>query len=180
MARRRNWIAWGLTALAVVLLLIMVAMYALNPFGADSPDPRERIFGYGMYRIPSAAMSPAIEAGQVVFANVGYYGGHGPKRGEIVVLRIPGRGIRVVKRIVALPGETIAIGHDGVEIDGRRLPESYVAAANSMTPYSREMPPFLVPDDTYFVLGDNRDNSEDSRVWGVVGREDLQARVIAR
>jgi signal peptidase I len=177
MARKPNRVAWSLAAIGIALLLAMVAMYALNPFGTDSLDPRERIIGYGIYRIPSAAMSPTIEAGQIVFANVRYYGGHDPKRGEIVVLRMPGRGIRVVKRIVGLPGESIAIRRGEVEIDGRRLPEPYVARANTVRPYSLELSPFLVPKDAYFVLGDNRDNSEDSRVWGVVGRKDLQARV---
>lgn len=180
MVRKRNRIAWVMCTFALLVLLAMVGMYALNPFGVDSFDPRERIVGYGIYRVPAAGMSPAIEAGDVVFGKAGYYKGQVPARGDIVVLRVPGRGIRVIKRIVGLPGERIAIRGGKAEIDGRRLAEPYVVATNAAMPYSREMPSFLIPEGAWFVLGDNRDSSEDSRIWGVVGRIDLQARVVAR
>jgi len=180
MERKRNWVVWGACALAGALLLAMAGLYLFNPLGVDSWDPRERTLGYGIYRIPTAAMSPSIEAGQVVFANVGYHDQHAPERGEIVVLRVPGQEIRVIKRIVGLPGETVAMRRGAIEIDGKRLSEPYVATASATTPYSREMPPFTIPPNAYFVLGDNRDNSEDSRTWGAIDRKYLQARILAR
>src|SRR5690606_5416856 len=170
-------IAWAMCCLAV---LVMAGTYMLNPFDADSLDPRERIAGYGIYRVPGAAMAPAIGAGQIVFSDVGYYRAHVPQRGDVVVVRVPGNGMRVIKRIVGLPGETVSIRDGIVDIDGRDLSEPHVAEATATTPYSREMTPFLVPQNAYFVLGDNRDGSEDSRTWGAIARNDLQARVLGR
>jgi signal peptidase I len=180
MARRMPRLAWFMCTIALLVLLVMVGTYVVNPFGAASFDPRERIVGYGIHRVPSAAMAPAIGAGQVVFSDVGYYRGHVPRRGAVVVLRVPGNGMRVVKRVIGLPGETIAINNGSVEINGRTLSEPYVATENVRTPYSRDMQPFRVPGNAYFMLGDNRDGSEDSRTWGAVSRGDLQARVLGR
>ena len=66
-----------------------------------------------------------------------------------------------------------------VRIDGRKLVESYVAAENVTTDYSREMASRKVPRDSYFLLGDNRDNSEDARIFGATKRVDLNGKVVS-
>ena len=104
----------------------------------------------------------------------------GPQRGDVVAVRVPPRasvcGVAgvFVKRVVALPGETFAERSGVVYVDGRRLREPYVKQRDVESFAKRR-----VPDDSYFVLGDARSRSCDSRVWGGVPRSNLIARVVA-
>jgi len=78
-----------------------------------------------------------------------------------------------IKRIVALPGETVGIHNEGVYVDGRRLPENY-----PHRPIGYTFPTRTVPKNSYFVLGDNRNNSDDSHMWRTtwLPREDIIGR----
>jgi signal peptidase I len=99
---------------------------------------------------------------------------HGPRRGDIVVIDIPGEDVPLIKRVVALPGETIEVRDGQVFIDGKMLEESWPTQAGGPN-YG----PIVVPPLYIFVLGDNRANSRDSRTVGplaidqVVGRARL-------
>lgn len=92
-----------------------------------------------------------------------------PERGDIVVFDFPGNPADdYVKRIIGLPGETVAIGADGsVRVDGEALSEPYLAQAMTQ-PYRGRTGTWEVPPDSYFVLGDNRNSSSDSRSWGTL------------
>jgi signal peptidase I len=96
-----------------------------------------------------------------------------PRRGDIVVFRPPGsRSEPYIKRIIGLPGETVEI-HDGaVYVDGVRLDEPYVSSSTTWRGSGGEST-ITIPDDEYFVLGDNRSNSSDSRVFGTVPKENI-------
>lgn len=99
-----------------------------------------------------------------------------PQRGAIVTLAQPNEPARVlIKRIVGLPGETIAIDQGIVLIDGRRLDEPYVVYNDR-----RDMPAQRVPEDSVYVLGDNRPNSGDSRQFGPVPLSDLLGVAVLR
>jgi signal peptidase I len=90
-----------------------------------------------------------------------YILGRGPQRGDIVVLHPPEDERDYIKRIVALPGETIEVKHDdGVYINGVRLYEPYIKEAPTY-----DYPAYTVPANHVFVLGDNRNNSNDSHAW---------------
>jgi signal peptidase I len=164
--RLRTLLDWGLTiTLAAVAILIFQA-------GVAKP-----------YRIPSPSMEPTLHCARPtdgctsrvsdrVIANRLVYRFHEPQRGDIVVFEAPpqveaacGTGGTYIKRIVGLPGEAVSMRAGHVFIDGVRLAEPYLRPAYRGTgsgSWGRS------PKDGYFVLGDNRDMSCDSRRWGVV------------
>ena len=177
MTKLRRWIVRLLIGLMVAIPLTAVCLYWVNPFGARSYDPRQRILGYAPYRVPSRSMAPTVEPGQIVIMRAGYYRKHLPQRGDIVIFLHREDGNSWIKRVIGLPGESIAIDEGTVLIDGRNLVEDYLATENLTTDYSREMSARKVPEDSYFLLGDNRDNSEDGRIMGATPRDDLTGKV---
>ena len=163
----------------VLAPLWLVAAYALNPAGARSLDPRERIFGIGVYRVPSRSMSPTLEPGAIVFVRAGDDAVGGLHRGDLVVFMPPHHPDQAwLKRLIGLPGDTVAIRGGVLIVNGRATPETYVAGANATLPFSRDFPATRVPEGRLFLLGDNRDNSEDSRFWGFADLAQVRGRVV--
>lgn len=94
---------------------------------------------------------------------------HGPQRGDIIVFRYPRDTSRdFIKRVIGLPGDVVAIHSGHVYVNGQALNEPYIMAEPQYT-----MAPVRVPPGQYFVLGDNRNNSSDSHVWGTVPWNDI-------
>ncbi|OQB24967.1 MAG: Signal peptidase I S [Firmicutes bacterium ADurb.Bin182] len=83
---------------------------------------------------------------------------HKPERGEIIIVYYPGYTQSCVKRVIGLPGETVEIRGGETYIDGKKLAEDYL-----FEPMFYDMPPVTVPENSVFVMGDNRNSSEDSR-----------------
>jgi signal peptidase I len=101
------------------------------------------------------------------------------KRGDVIAFRYPEDPSKFyIKRLIALPGETIEIRDGTVFINGSRLNEPYVDAKRNQ--YHEPKPPLLVTERHYYVLGDNRDASGDSRSWGLVPEENIFAKMIAQ
>lgn len=100
---------------------------------------------------------------------------HPPQRNEIVVLDLPGMEEMLVKRVVGLPGETVEVRSGVVFVNNEPLPEPF---PHDIIAYN--MPALVLPPLTYFVLGDNRGNSNDSRTFGPVQREHIVGRVWLR
>ncbi len=150
------------------------------------------------FKIPTGAMEPTILIGDRLMVVKWAYGwreplfGHvisgarQPKRGELVVFRFPeDRSRAFIKRCIGLPGETVEVRAGTVFIDGKPLHEPYVrflrpyglaGQESDVSDSSRNWGPEVVPGGQYFVLGDNRDNSRDSRFWGFLPQEDLLGR----
>ncbi|HWQ24175.1 MAG TPA: signal peptidase I [Gaiellaceae bacterium] len=177
--RLRIVVDWIVTIVGAVAIVLAVKAWVVNP-----------------YRIPSSSMEPTLHCARPaagcearfsdrVLANRFIYHFTDPKRGDIVVFETPplarercGAGGTFVKRIIGLPGDTLQIrvirGAAYVYVNGRRLEEPYIERAR------RDIGPektYKVPPGRYFVMGDNRSQSCDSREWGAVPRENLIGKV---
>jgi signal peptidase I len=176
----RPWriaIDWVVTIVGAVAIVLAIKQWVVNP-----------------YRIPSSSMETTLHCAGAglgctarfsdrVLANRFIYHLMDPKRGDIVVFETPrqarsqcGAGGTFVKRIIALPGETWELRTGQVFINGKRLQEPYVHE-DRRDPDTR--PPERIPKNSYFVMGDNRSQSCDSRVWGSLPRANLIGKVFA-
>ena len=136
-------------------------------------------FAYRTYKVPTESMVPTIGVGDHFMVDI--LGADDPlERGDIVIFRFPGNGERdFVKRVIGLPGETVEIRGQAVSVDGRELDEPYALHTTpGSLPKRDEFGPFRVPEGTYFMLGDNRENSYDSRMFGPVERERITGRAL--
>ncbi len=125
--------------------------------------------------VSGECMQPHLFTGERVLANKLVYHFASPHRGDIVIFDYPKDTRQIfVKRIIGLPGETVAIQNGQVMIDGRRLPEPYKTFAAH-----GDMAPQFILHDQFFVMGDNRDVSDDSRYWGDLPRRDIIGRAVA-
>lgn len=164
-------------------LLILDALaggiYLLNPLHVATYDPRLRLFGFRTFREASQSMEPTIRVNEGIFMSAWPYFDANPGVGDIVVVRDPkDPSLSYIKRVVATGGTTIEISRGAVLLDGKAIPEPYLDSENLATDYGRWMAPVRVPINDYFVLGDNRDNSADSRVWGSLPRADILGEVM--
>lgn len=131
--------------------------------------------------IPSESMVPTLQVGDRLIVEKLSYRLHPPQRGDIVVFKAPpvlkARNLNddLVKRVIGVPGDTVAIQAGHVYVNGRMLNESYV-----QTLPNYNYGPAVVPANAYFVLGDNRNHSYDSHIWGFVPEQNVVGRSIFR
>ena len=148
------------------------------------------------FTIPSGPMMDTLLVGDYILVNKFLYGPElpltelhlpalrDPRRGDIIVFKYPQDEKRdFIKRIVATPGERVQIRGHQVLVNGKPLAESYTKFADSgvrggeaYCGYAYGCEPTIVPPDSYFVMGDNRDNSQDSRYWGFVKRDKIKGK----
>ena len=134
------------------------------------------------YKVPSEAMVPTLLAGDHILTDKTIYRSRSPERFDVVVFEYPEDPQKTfVKRVVGLPGETIEVRNKKVWINSSQLQEPYVRFAASVgglrVSPGDSFGPFRIPERSYFLLGDNRDKSYDSRFWGPVVREKIWGRV---
>jgi signal peptidase I len=177
----RGWritIDWIVTIVGAVAIVLAIKAWVVNP-----------------YRIPSSSMEPTLHCARPgsgcearfsdrVLANRFIYHFRKPHRGDIIVFKTPplaeqrcGAGGTFVKRLIGLPGETWEEKDGFVYINGKKLIEPYVKPDRRDTGTS--MPARKVPKGMYFMMGDNRSQSCDSREWGPVPRGNLIGEVFA-
>ncbi|HAF17192.1 MAG: signal peptidase I [Thermacetogeniaceae bacterium] len=124
--------------------------------------------------IPSPSMEPTLFPGDRIIVNKIGYKFREPERGDVIVFHYPLDPERdFVKRVIAFEGETIEIRNNYVYIDGQRLEEPYIPDV-----VIGDFEPVRVPKGHYFVMGDNRNNSEDSREWGPLDKDLLIGKAI--
>ena len=170
-ARALSRVLGFLLALAAGLVILV---YILNPLRTPSHDPRLRVLGFNLYRVPTHGMEPSLQYKEVFAVSAWPYRNADPKPGDVIVFRYPeDPSILYVKRVIAEGGATIEIVDGVTIIDGRPLPEPYLRGVVGHRDLSRTMPPFRVPPQSFFVMGDNRDDSYDSRMFGAVSRSQI-------
>jgi signal peptidase I len=129
------------------------------------------------YKIPSGSMQPTLLIGDHVFASKRAYRDRAPRQGELVAFNFPMDPRReFISRVVGVGGDRIEIRDKQLFVNGQAMDEPYVihtdpeimTAGSTANPFQQrdQMPPLVVPEGFSYVLGDNRDNSYDSRFWG--------------
>lgn len=132
-------------------------------------------------KVPTESMLPTISPGNHLFVNRMPYYYRDPKRGEVVVFTHGDN--HMIKRVIGLPGDEINIIEDQVYINGKKLDETQYILEDAKTYIfagSKITYPYIVPENCYFVMGDNRINSSDSRVFGPIPRKDIIAKAGVR
>jgi signal peptidase I len=134
-------------------------------------------FSVQPFRVNGPSMQPNLHTNNLVVVNLLAYDFGSPQRGDVIVFHPPipgGENEYYVKRIIAVPGDTIQVTLTSVFVDGQRLKEPYI---NSLGPSGIEnlnvVPPFTLGKNQYWVMGDNRTNSQDSRFFGPIYRNTI-------
>ena len=161
--RRRRW-RRGLTETVVTLLVAALLSVLL------------RAYAYETFEIPSASMVPTLAVYDRILVQKAFFNWHGVREGEIVVFTHPPLdqcggvpAADLVKRVIALPGQTIYSSGGSIYINGRLLTEPYLPAYDPLgPPIASSQHPYRVPPGEFYVLGDNRADSCDSRYWGPI------------
>lgn len=170
---RSTWFDYAVIALVAIAVALLVQAFVVKPF-----------------RIPSPSMVPALQPGDRVLVNRVVYHLRDVQHGDIVVFRYPlNTKVAFIKRVVGLPGDVLEVRDGRLVRNGAAVDEPYVRRAAGGGPVPTEpaptmgdstmrepwslAEPYTVPPDNYFVMGDNRADSEDSRVWGPVPADNL-------
>lgn len=131
-------------------------------------------FAIQSYRVSGVSMQPGLQNDEYVVVNKMAYLFHAPERGDVIVFHYPLDTTKdFIKRVIGLPGDTITYDSTTVHVDGTLLREPYISQAANP-----EGKTWIVPQNDYFVLGDNRPVSEDSRYWGFVPKDDVVGKAV--
>jgi signal peptidase I len=170
-SRRRALAGWAICLAAALLLA----------FGI-------RTFAFQVFSIPSTSMLPTLAVNDRILVQKAFFNWHQLREGDIVVFTHPPRdrcpgpaGSDLVKRVIALPGQTIYSADGILYVDGRRLHEPYLPPHDPLgppIPDATRQHPFHVPQGEFYVMGDNRAISCDSRFWGPIKGSSIIGRVV--
>lgn len=155
--KAEEWLRSSSDFFESIALAVGVVVAIVNPFVIQA------------FLIPSGSMIPTLKVGDRIMADKFVYHIRDPQRGEVIVFRAPPQADpeqrNFVKRVIGLPGETIEVKDGKVFINGKPLSEPYI-----YEPPFYQFGPYKVPPNSYFVMGDNRNDSNDSHVWGPLPR----------
>lgn len=175
-SKRRSGRSW-LIELVVIVVVVLGASFLVRTFVVQT------------FYIPSGSMIPTLQVGDRILVDKLSYHLHGVGRGDIVVFSKPPlehQNINdLVKRVIGLPGETISSVNGQVYINGKLLHEPWLQPGVKTTPGPDPVPfnldkPYRIPAGEYYVMGDNRTDSEDSRWFGPIPRSLIVGRAFVR
>jgi signal peptidase I len=157
----------GVLEFLIILLVSFVLVFGfVRPFVVEA------------FWIPSASMVPTLKYGDRVLVNKFIYRFTEPQRGDIIVFKsVEGDGQDLIKRVVGVPGDEIAVRRGKLFVNGEPQKEPYV---NKKYPDRSFYAPTTVPKDHVFAMGDNRANSQDSRIFGPVPEENIEGEAFLR
>ena len=172
--RRRRW----RRTLAETAIVIFVAVLLAGLV---------RTFAFQTFWIPSASMTPTLAVYDRVVVQKAFFTWHDVREGDIVVFShpplddCPGPGGDLVKRVIGLPGQTIYSSGDSIYVNGRLLAEPYLPPDDPFGPSipdASRQHPYRVPPGEFYLLGDNRADSCDSRYWGPIKGSSIVGKVV--
>lgn len=161
---RKEIFSWFLTIAAAVAIAFIVRTYLFEPI-----------------RVDGESMTDTLQNGELMFVTKPEYIWGSPSRQDVIICRYPNRKEYFVKRLIALPGDTVEIKYDRensvntVYVNGETVEEPYLTQSRDDSDNS--MAPLTLKNDEYFVMGDNRDNSNDSRYVGALHRSQIVGHV---
>lgn len=160
------------TTIAVLTCSLLAAggVYFWNPYGAPDWGVMGRLMGEHYYRVPGKGMEPELPSGSIVLLCFDRYRKKPAVPGDLVLFRVPGESFLYLKRVAAVGGETIEIRDTVVIVNGSTVRTWFKTSEGPapVTDYSRTMAPITVQPGYFFALGDNLNQSIDSRRVGPV------------
>ncbi len=145
-----------LSYVIVIVVALLIKQYVFSPI-----------------RVNGTSMSPTLNDGEIMILNEIGYHLNGVKRFDIVVVNTSGE--KIIKRVIGLPGETVEYKDNVLYINGEEVPENFTHAITHNFSLS-EIDKEIIPDDYYFVVGDNRSNSKDSRIIGLIHKNQIRGK----
>jgi signal peptidase I len=148
------------SVLVTVLLAFLIRFFVVQPFIVEG-----------------SSMEPNFHDQQYIIIDKLTYRFTEPKRGQVIVFHPPTEPSQnYIKRIIGLPGETVKIENGDVFINNQKVDEPYLGIQNHQTDQMRQRDPITLPSNEYFVMGDNRSHSSDSREWGELEKSNIEGR----
>jgi signal peptidase I len=170
--RRRRWRKPLTETVVTILVALLLAGLA-------------RAFAFQAFWIPSASMVPTLSVHDRVLVQKAFFNWHDVREGNIVVFSEPpldqcgGEPGDLVKRVIALPGQTIYSSGNSIYVNGRLLAEPYLPSFDPLgPPIASRQHPYRVPSGEFYMLGDNRSDSCDSRYWGPIKGSSIVGKVV--
>ncbi len=174
--------AFVITALLVSAFVVLLSLASQHrTLTGGSPAPiASATPAYMLFRMDGVAMEPTLHNGSILEVDTSAYRSHQPARGDIIAFHAPPDPSQIyIKRVIAIPGDVITIEDTKIILNGKLLHEPYVSPKNQGNPFAyKKITNLRIPPHDYFVLGDNRAGSSNSRDWGFLPQKDIIGKVV--